>query len=492
VTTVTEATVDHDGAGRATAIRSSDGRPEPARVDGSPPSMPPGPRLPRWLQTLAFIITPVRFIEACRRRYGDLVTLRTLMDPGFVMVFDPELVKQVFRGPPDRLRAGEANAVLGPVVGERSVLLLDGAEHMRQRKLLLPPFHGERMRAYERVMRQAADREIDSWPVGEPFALLPSMQSLTLEVIMRAVFGVTQDPRREELKRRVRGMIAPTASRFGVLLLALSRGRIGTAAGDRFEERRRLVDELIYDEIAERRTAPDLEQREDIFSMQLLARDEDGREMTDRELRDELVTLLVAGHETTATGLSWAFELLMRNPPVLERLRAELADGEDAYLQAAVKEVLRLRPVIAGVGRVVRGSPFELGGYELPPGTEINPSIAGIHRRADRYPQPRAFRPERFLEPDPPDTYTWLPFGGGTRRCLGASFATFEMGVVIRRVLERADLAPADERPEKGIRKGITFVPEHGARMVQVRPPLPATVPEAEAPDRVAAASRSG
>jgi cytochrome P450 family 135 len=200
----------------------------------------------------------------------------------------------------------------------------------------------------------------------------------------------------------------------------------------------------------------------------------------------------VAGHETTATALSWAFELLLRSPSVLERLRGELADGEDAYLQAVVKEVLRVRPVIAGVGRVVRGGPYELGGYVLPPGTEINPSIAGIHRRADRYPQPRAFRPERFLGPDAPDTYTWLPFGGGTRRCLGASFATFEMGVVIRRVLERADLAPAGDRPEKGVRKGITFVPEHGARVVQVRPPLPASVPEDEAPSHAPAGARAG
>jgi cytochrome P450 len=454
--------------------------------------MPPGPPLPRWLQTLAFIFTPVRFIEACRRRYGDLVTLRTLMDPGFVMVFDPELVKQVFRGPPERLRAGEANAVLGPVVGERSVLLLDGSAHMRQRKLLLPPFHGERMRAYEQVMRQAADREIDAWPVGQPFALLPSMQSLTLEVIMRAVFGVVEGPRREELKRRVRGMIAPTASRFGVLLLALSGGRFGTAAGEHFEERRRRVDELIYDEITERRAAPDLDRREDIFSMLLLARDEDGREMTDDELRDELVTLLVAGHETTATALAWSFELLLRSPSVLERLRSELAEENDGYLQAVVKEALRLRPVIAGVGRVVRGGPYELGGYVLPAGTEINPSIAGIHRRADRYPRPREFRPERFLGPDAPDTYTWLPFGGGTRRCLGASFATFEMAVVIRRVLERAHLAPAGDRPEKGIRKGITFVPEHGARMVQVRPPLPAGASEPEAAVHATAGTRAG
>ncbi len=438
-------------------------------------TLPPGPRLPRFAQTLGFIFQPVRFIEACRRRYGDVVTFSSLFDSCFVMVFDPDLVKQVFRQPPDRLRAGEANAVLGPVVGERSVLLLDGSEHLRQRRLLLPPFHGERMRTYEAVMQEAADRAIDGWPVGEPFALLPSMQSLTLDVIMRAVFGVDEGPRQEELKRRVRAMIDPVSRRLGVLLLAVTGGRFGSAAGERFEERRRAMDELIYEEIARRRAAPDLREREDILSMLLLARDEDGDAMTDRELRDELVTLLVAGHETTATGLAWAFELLLRNPDVLERLRAGLAEGGDDYLNAVVKETLRARPVISGVGRVVREQPFELGGYTIPVGTEINPSIAGIHRRADRYPDPRAFRPERFLEEDAPDTYTWLPFGGGTRRCLGASFATFEMGVVIRRVLERAQLSTAEPRPDRGVRRGITFVPENGVRVVQAITPQTAS-----------------
>jgi cytochrome P450 len=330
------------------------------------------------------------------------------------------------------------------------------------------------MRAYEAVMREAADRAIDRWPVGEPFALLSSMQQLTLDVIARAVFGVEEGPRQDELKRRVRAMIDPVANRWGVLLLALSGGRIGSAAGERFQERRGAVDELIYDEIARRRAAPDLERREDVLSLLLLARDEDGEAMTDGELRDELVTLLVAGHETTATALAWAFELLLRHPDSLRRLEAELDDGGDEYLSAVIKETLRARPVIPGVGRVVREEPFELAGYVLPPGTEINPSIAAIHRRADRYPQPQAFRPERFLGEDAPDTYTWLPFGGGTRRCLGASFATFEMGVVIRQVLARTRLRPAGSRPEKGVRKGITFVPQHGTRVVQPDPPAPA------------------
>ena len=420
--------------------------------------LPPGPRLPRWVQTMGFIFAPVPWVEANRRRYGDVVTFRSLFDPGFVMVFHPDLVKQVFRGPPEQLRAGEANAVLGPVVGERSVLLLDGAEHMRQRKLLLPSFHGDRMRAYTQTMREAADRSIDSWPRGEAFPLLPRMQAITLDVIMRAVFGVED----EGLKRDVRAMIDPIGNRMGVLLMAVTGGRFGAAASDRFEERRRKVDDGIYALIAQRRSQADLAEREDVLSMMLLAEDEDGAKMTDRELRDELVTLLVAGHETTAASLAWTFELLNRNPAVKERAKA----GDDAYIDALVKEVLRIRPVISGVGRVVRGEPFQLGDHVIPPGTEINPSISAIHRRQDRYPHADQLRPERFLDGNAPDTYTWLPFGGGTRRCLGASFAQMEMRVVVQRVLERTDLRPARGRPEKGVRRGITFGPKHGARVV--------------------------
>jgi cytochrome P450 len=434
-------------------------------------ALPPGPPLPRLLQTLAFLFVPVQFFEACRKRYGDVVTFGTLFDSKFVMVFEPEAVKQVFRGSPEGLRAGEANAPLGPVVGERSLLLLDGAEHLRERRLMLPAFHGERMRTYETVMRDAADRAIDVWPVGSPFALLPSMQSLTLEVIMHAVFGVEEAGRREDLKRRVRAMIDPVGTRLGLMMMLLSGNRVGASRIERFEERRRQMDALIYEEIHRRRTMSDLEQREDVLSMLLLARDEEGRVMTDRELRDELVTLLVAGHETTATGLAWAFELLLRNPHVLDRLRAALAAGDQSYLDAVVKETLRVRPVVPGVGRVVRGHPFELDGYVIPPGIEINPSIAAIHRRSDRYPEPTAFRPERFIGSGAPDTYTWIPFGGGTRRCIGASFATFEMQVVIRRVIERTRLRVVGRRPEKRLRRGVTIVPKRGVRVLQTAPP---------------------
>ena len=425
--------------------------------------LPPGPKLPAVLQTLGFIVSPVRFIDAMRRRYGDIVTFSTSFDSGFVMVFDPDVVKQVFRAPPDRLRAGEANALLGQILGQRSVLLLDGAEHLRHRKLMLPPFHGQRMRAYEQVMREAADREIDAWPVGEPFAVMPSMQALTLDVITRAVFGVEEGERLTELKRRLRAMIMPISRRLGVLILAFS-GRRQRGRFAEFHQRKAAADELIYDEIARRRQATDLDQREDVFSLLLQARDEDGQPLTDTELRDELVTLLVAGHETTATGLAWAFDLLTHHPRVLDRLRSSLAAGETDYLDAVVKETLRVRPVIPGIGRVVRGGSFAIGGWEIPEGVEINPSIALIHRRGDRYPQPLEFRPERFLGDDAPDTYTWVPFGGGTRRCLGASFALMEMRTVVRRVLERVTLHAAG-RPEKAMRRGVTLAPKHGVRV---------------------------
>src|SRR3954466_8928912 len=427
-------------------------------------TLPPGPRLPKLAQTLGFIFAGRRFLDACRRRYGDVVTMSTAFDSKFVMVFDPDLLKKVFQASPDHLRAGEANALLGQVLGQKSVLVLDGAEHLRQRKLMLPPFHGKRLKAYEQTMLDAPDRAIEDWPVAEPFTLMPSMQSLTLDVIMHAVWGVEEGPRAEELKRRVRAVIEPLSRRFGIVVLALSGGRFGDRkAVQRFEQRRAELDKMIYEEIAARREATDLDEREDVFSMLLQARDEDGRPMTDKELRDELVTLLVAAHETTATGLAWAFELLLRTPRVLDKLKATLAEGDDTYVDAVVKEALRLRPVIPGVGRVVRGGPFELGGYTVPEGVEINPSIGVIHRRADRYPGPGEFRPERFLGDDAPDTYTWVPFGGGKRRCLGASFALLEMKLVIKRVLARTELRAASDKPEQVLRRGITLVPRDGA-----------------------------
>ncbi len=446
-------------------------------MSGSTSQLPPGPRLPRLLQTAGFLIGGVRFLEACRRRYGDLVTLGTLFDSGFVMVFDPVLVRQVFQSSNDQLHAGEANALLGPVLGERSVLLLDGAEHLRHRRLMLPSFHGEQMRAWARAMTEAADVEIDSWPVGEAFSMLRTMQAVTLRVIISVVFGYEPGPEADELQRRLRAMIEPVARPRGLILLQML-GRFGARnrAVTRFEAQRRAVDELVYAEITRRRAEPDLAERTDVFSALLLAEDENGERLTDREVRDELMTMLLAGHETTAVGLAWTFDLLLHSPGVHERA----SGAENEYLDALVKEALRLRPVIPGVGRVVHGRPFKLGDYEIPVGMEINPSIRVIHRRADLYPEPEAFRPERFLGPDAPDTYTWIPFGGGTRRCLGASFALTEMRIVLRRVLERCALRPGNQALDEPTFRGITVAPKNGAQVILDRLPAPAERPADE------------
>jgi cytochrome P450 len=435
-------------------------------------TLPPGPRLPRVVQTAGFIFGGPRFLEACRRRYGNAVTFSTLFDSKFVILFDPSLVKELFQGSNDQLHAGEANALLGPILGERSVLLLDGAEHLRHRRVMLPPFHGRRMQAYAETMREAADVEIDSWTVGEPFAMLPSMQALTLRVIVHAVFGYEPGPAETELRTRLRAMVAPLSRPRGLPLMLLL-GRLGAdrGAAQEFEQNRRAVDELLYPEVARRRADPAaLAERDDVFSALLVAEDENGERLSDREVRDELVTLLLAGHETTATGLAWTFDLLLHNPVILERARKR----DDAYLDAVVKESLRIRPVIPGVGRVVKREPFRLNGYEIPPGVEINPSIRMIHRRADLYPDPATFRPERFLGADAPDTYTWVPFGGGTRRCLGASFAQMEMRIVLRRVLQRAALRAADPEPDKVQFRAITLSPRSGVRVVLDRPPAAA------------------
>jgi cytochrome P450 len=448
-----------------------------------PAGLPPGPRFPRWLQTAGFMVGGVRYLDWCRRRYGDVVTMGTLFDQRFVMLFAPGPVKELFQGSGDQLHAGEANALLGPILGERSVLLLDGAEHLRHRRLLLPPFHGRQMLAHVQTMRDCTDAEIDRWPVGEPFTLLESMQSLTLRVILRAVFGYAPGAGEDELARRLRAMVEPLSRARGALLLnAVMRGRGERRSAREFAARKRAVDEFVYAEIARRRAAPDLEERDDVFSGLLLARDEEGVALTDREVRDELLTLLLAGHETTATGLAWTFDLVLHDA----RVRARAREGDDDYLDAVVKESLRIRPVIPGVGRVVRQRPFRIGGYEVPVGVEINPSIRSIHRRGDLYPNPRAFSPERFL-PDGrgargPDTYTWVPFGGGTRRCLGASFAQTEMRVVLARVLERSALSPVDPEPAKGQFRAITIAPKGGVRVSQERAPLPAARASAAEP----------
>ena len=428
-------------------------------ADGSPP----GPRLPAAVQTARLLFRPVAFFEDCRRRYGGTFTARILRAGSLVFISDPGSLKRLFGTDRDNTINPDRNFVLTPILGPRSVLVLEGEEHLRRRKLMLPPFHGERMRAYEAVMTEATEREIAAWPLGQRFRLHPSMQAITLEVILRAVFGVEDDARRQDLRRNLIGILTTTNSPFAIGLTVERLRRLPRYR--RVAETADQTDRILFAEIEERRADPGLEAREDILSLLVWARFDDGSAMSDGELRDQLMTLLMAGHETTATALSWAFELLGRNPRVEARLRDELAaGGGDAYLDAVVQETLRLRPVVPFIGRELR-IPMQVGGYELDPGTKVMPAIYLAHTNPDSYPDPRAFRPERFLDGGP-ETYSWIPFGGGTRRCIGAAFAQFEMGVVLSTVLRHADLQPAGERPERMVRRHVTLSPRDGTPAV--------------------------
>jgi cytochrome P450 family 135 len=441
----------------ATAERA----PSAARVEG----LPPGPDWSLARSTMTWWRRPLQTLEECRARYGDMFTFRLAHEGTWVLVSDPAAVKQIFTGDPRLLHAGAANVVLLPVLGEHSVLLLDEPEHMAQRKLMLPSFHGKRMQAYQDLMARAAAAEIDHWPTDAPVRMRPRMQAVTLEVILRAVFGVDEGERLTRLRDELRGALNLLSNQRRAIFMVL----LGPERLRRFPPFRRQmerIDRLLFEEVRLRRGAGDLPDRDDILSLLLQASHEDGRPMSDRELRDELMTLLVAGHETTATSLSWAIELLARHPAELARLESELEDGGDEYLDAVIKETLRLRPVIALVLRKLV-EPMEIGGYLLPAGVSVAPSIYLVHRRPDVYPQPERFRPERFLE-QPAGTYTWIPFGGGVRRCLGGAFAEFEMSVVLRELIARRSLTPVG-RPEHSVRSTITNVPNRGGEVL-VRP----------------------
>jgi cytochrome P450 len=417
----------------------------------------------RSLQTAIWSRKAQWMLEQCRARFGDMFTLRIAHEGTWVVLADPELVKRVFTGDPRVFHAGEGNQILRPILGENSVLVLDEKEHISQRRLLLPPFHGERMQAYGEKMGEIAAREIESWPTGTPYKLRPRMQAITLEIIIETVFGVHDDQRIESLRAALRDFLDLTTDpRFLLPVLAIGPERIRRVPA--FRRRVERVDELIAQVVAERRGAGDLEERDDVLSLMLLARHEDGSPMSDAELRDELLTLLTAGHETTATALSWAMERLTRHPEKLERLRDEAFAGEEAYLTATIQETLRLRPVIVLVIRKLT-EPVELGGYELPAGARVTPSIHLIHRDPEIYPEPDRFLPERFLA-EPPGTYTWIPFGGGVRRCLGAAFAQFEMSVVLRELVKRHEARPARPAPERPFRRAITETPRHDAEVI--------------------------
>jgi cytochrome P450 len=428
-------------------------------------ALPPGPRTPAPLNIVRFGRRPLELLRRWHARYGDVFTVRMSGFGTGVYVADPEAIRELFTGDQSDLRAGEANSFMEPVLGPHSVLILDGSEHLRQRKLLLPPFQGSRVAAFREVIREVAEREVASWHAGARLVLRERMRALTFEVICRAVFGVTEADRVQRLRERL-GAVIDTSPLM--MISPAARTDLGPLSpGGRFARRLRAADALLHEEIERRRGEPDLEDRGDVLSLLLRARDEQGRPMTNDELRDELFTMLGAGHETTATGLAFAFELLLRNPRVLGRLREELAGDDDAYLDAVVKETLRLRPVIDAAERTLT-VPRTIAGWTLPPGVKVYPAIALVHLREDLYPRAHEFRPERFVE-DGAESYAWLPFGGGIRRCIGAALAQAEMAEVLRAVLPRVELRPLSDRPDPVVLRGITLAPKHGVRVEVAR-----------------------
>lgn len=430
--------------------------------------LPPGPTMPTALQAVGWAQRPFAFMERAQRRYGDIFTLRIRRGHPWVLLCDPEDVKRVFTAPAEAMRpgAGEANPLLGPLLGPRSVMLLDEPDHMRNRKFMLPSFHGDRMRGYGEMMVEVASREIAGWPVGEPFALWPRMQSVSMEVVMRAVFGDTDSQELDELRTLLRRLTDWLNDPRRLTLLTTFGARWLTRNAG-FREVIEPVEAAVLREVARRRALPDDERDEGILALLEQAYDESGSPMTELQLRDELITLLSDG--PTATSLAWVFERLLRHPDKLARLREEvLAGNDDAYTDAVVKETLRLCPAVPLVMRKLV-QPMELGGYTIPAGTTVAPCVYLMHQREDIYPQPRTFLPERFLEQQGGraiNTYTWIPFGGGVRRCVAASFAQMEMKSVIQTMLRQVDLRPVSARSERATRSSIAFVPDQSGQVI--------------------------
>jgi cytochrome P450 family 135 len=426
-------------------------------------TLPRGPSQTVLRQSLAWGFRPRPFLDRCHREFGDMFTIRLGQVGPVVMLAHPDQIKQVFTGDPEVFHAGEANVILRPSLGKHSVLLLDDAQHMRQRKLLLPPFHGERMQRYGELMREIAERDIAGWPRGVAFRLHTHTQDVTMRIIVEAVFGTTEPARAERTRAALKEFLDWGTSPRQIAYLSL----MDVDQQERnffFKRARAKVDAVVYDEIADARRREDLEEREDILSLLLQARHEDGSPMSDEELRDELMTLLLAGHETTATSLAWAIERLVRHPEAMERLVTEAKEGGTEYAEAVCKETLRMRPVLPIVARLLKRD-VEIGGRLLPEGVIVAPNIYLVQHRADVYPDPRRFRPERFLEGQG-GTYSWIPFGGGIRRCIGASFALFEMRIVLQAIARSVELRAATAQAEPVGRRSITLTPRHGAEVV--------------------------
>jgi cytochrome P450 len=435
--------------------------------------LPRGPKAPAFVQTLAWALAPTWVMDRYARLLGEAFTL-TFAPSGMqlVMISDPAAVKTVFTAPAEVAPSAAGNSPVAPVMGPSSVIVLTGPEHMRQRKLLLAPFHGERMREYEDVIVEATRRDMASWPLGRAMRLQERTRKITLEVILRAVFGVEAE-RMDPLRVAIGNLLAPIGS-LRMVLAALRRPSLERPTGA-IGEGLDGLDAVIYEELKRRRGQSDLAERRDILSLLMQSRDEDGQAMTDAELRDELVTLLLAGHETTATAVAWAIERLVRHPQKLRRLVAEIdaeaQGGDDEYMRAVVNETLRVRPVVPVVARLL-SEDLQVGGYDLPRGTRVFPSIYLTNRNPRVYEDPEEFRPERFLG-EAPETFSWIPFGGGIRRCIGASFAQLEMKLILRTALSELEpRLPAGRRWRSGEwirRRAITLVPAAGARVVWQR-----------------------
>ncbi|HET9676492.1 MAG TPA: cytochrome P450 [Solirubrobacterales bacterium] len=416
--------------------------------------LPPGPRMPRALQAVGWTQRPMPFLERCHRRYGDIFTLRIRHYGDWVILSDPDDVKKVFTAG-RAVGVDTANPLLGPLLGPRSVMLLEEPEHMTRRKLMLPSFHGQAVQADSEMMAQVARQEIGRWPVGEPFALWPRMQDITLDVVMRAVFGpASETPRLQPLRESLRSLTTwMNEPRNLAMLAVLGPGWVTRSSG--YRGAMGAVEAAVMEEVRRRKEEPE-GGTPGVVSMLVRARYEDGSPLSDQDLRDELVTLLSDG--PTSSTLAWTFERLLRNPDKLEKLRDDVVGGDGTYLDAAVKETLRLRPPVPVVVRNLL-EPLTLGGYELPAGTTVAPCIHLIHRDARWYEEPHRFLPERFVGKQP-GTYTWIPFGGGVRRCLAASYAEMEMKRVLRLVLETTELRAVETSGERARKSAISFSPD--------------------------------
>jgi cytochrome P450 family 135 len=413
-----------------------------------------------------------------RERYGGIFRTGDAIAGELFHIAERESIERIFKWKPAQYNVAEPRQVMEPVTGPSSILLLDADPHMRMRKLMLPPFHGEAIAHYAELIQQITNREIDTWRQGQTIRTRTVAQRITMEVIIRAVFGISDPGRIAELQR-----VLPRLSSPNPLLLLVQKDLGPRSPWGRFLRLRDHVDRLLYEEIAQRRDDPDRDTRKDILTLLLSARDEAGEPLTDRELRDELITLLLAGHETTATSIGWAFERLLRTPAALERLIADIEAGESSdYIDAVIKETLRIRPVVPEVFRAPT-EPTELGGYLLAPGTQLAASILLVQLDPELYPpDPQAFRPERFLD-GAPEPYTWIPFGGGVRRCLGAAFATLEMKVVISAILSRTTLRAPRARSERARFRGVTLLPSRGGEAI-VEHASHGEVPDASGPVR--------